>query len=73
MPRRSVAVDGMIWARPVAERGVPSAITVGRPALSRNTIASSTSGSTVIVRRSLDLLAPVRGALGRERDATLFA
>ena len=46
IPSRSVAVEGMIWASPVAERGVPSAITVGRPALSRKTIASSTSGST---------------------------
>ena len=41
-----MAVEGMIWVRPEAELGVPSAITWLRPALSKKTIASSVFGST---------------------------
>ena len=48
MPSSAVAVDGMICISPVALAGVPSAMTVGRPALSRNIIASRSSARTLV-------------------------
>jgi hypothetical protein len=46
IPSRSVAVEGMIWASPLAASGVGPAITWERPALSRKIIASSVFAST---------------------------
>ena len=62
-------VEATIWASPDASPGSLPAITSGRPALSRKTIASSRSGSTSDARgRRLDLVAKARHPLARSRS-----
>ena len=65
MPSSETAVDGMICISPVALAGVPSAITVGRPALSRNTIASRSSGPDARPRDRCSIPRAASGASAR--------
>ena len=70
IPSRSVAVEGMIWARPEAASGVGPAITSGRPALSRKITASSVSGSTPWRSAAASICVAIRsGPLRRGDDA----
>ena len=65
IPSRLVAVPARIWVSPTAPSRSSLARALGLPALSRNTIASSRSGSTPSPAARLDPRPPALDAAGR--------